>query len=192
VTEAIQVRVLGRATLAPTPRRLPLFDASFGELRTEGAVRGDGLQTYVVESTMVQLLRHARSDPTHEIGGWLFGEYAIDGDWPFVIVTQHLPARGRAPNGAAFHLTIEDQEEAESYRRAHPELHAVGWYHSHPIGLRFSEQDRGVHRGLFRQAHHIALVMWLGGRTGEGGRIGCVSWNGDRLTEAGGFFVLPG
>lgn len=73
-----------------------------------------------------------------------------------------------------------------AFRDKHyPRLLVIGWYHSHPLGLRLSEVDITAHRSAFREPYQIALVMDLGGRD-----IGCAVWRDGQVSHVGGFFVV--
>jgi len=185
----ISIKV-GTPELIP-PQRLflplcsPLAEAG-ARVRSHGAVRRDGVQVYVWVSTLEAILAHGRSDPTHEVGGWLFGRYASDGVHHFVLVEESLQAKGGGKSTVSFRFTVEDQETAAAFREhSRPDLLTVGWYHSHPLGLALSDQDKDVHRTVFRQPFHIALVMGTGGRD-----IGCAVWDHGQISNIGGFFVL--
>ena len=133
-----------------------------------------------------EILGRGRSDPLHEVGGWLFGFYASDGTCPFVVVEGSMPAQGGSKSSVSFRFTCEDQERMASVKEEeYPDQLVLGWYHSHPIGLTLSDVDVEAHRTVFRQPFHIALVMGIGGR-----EVGCAVWDGDQVSDVGGFWVL--
>lgn len=183
----ISIKV-GTPELIPPQRLfLPLCSPLAGactRVRSHRTVRCDGVQVYVWASTLEAVLAHGRSDPTHEVGGWLFGRYGSDGVHRFVLVEESLQAKGGGRSMVSFRFTVEDQEAAAAFRE-HSDLLTVGWYHSHPLELALSDQDKDVHRTVFRQPFHVALVMGIGGRD-----IGCAVWDHDQISDVGGFFVL--
>lgn len=187
MTANISIKVGPLEVIPPQQMFLPLCSPLAGtgtRVHSHGAVRCDGLQVYVWASTLEAILAHGRSDPTHEVGGWLFGRYGSDGVHPLVLVEETLRAKGGGRSMVSFRFTVEDQEAVATFRE-HSDLLTVGWYHSHPLGLALSDQDKDVHRIVFRQPFHVVLVMGIGGRD-----IGCAVWDHGQISDVGGFFVL--
>lgn len=62
----------------------------------------------------------------------------------------------------------------------------VGWYHSHPhMGVFFSGQDKAVHRIVFDQPWHIALVV-----DPSTARRGLFGGNQGELVGLPGYYVI--
>lgn len=151
-----------------------------------GTIIPEGVLAFIWDEALEGILEHGKSDPTREVGGWLIGTHATDILSEFVIIKAWFPAVQGKASAVSFKFTHEDQMAlgAAMTSRYH-DLQILGWYHSHPLGLELSEDDKQVHRGVFNKPYHIALVMMSGGA-----QVGCAGWRDGLISEVGGFFIL--
>lgn len=183
-----RITIIEQVALNPESMPLPFFwqnGSGLRGIRSEGRALGGDLLVFIWKDCMQVLLEHARSSPRHEIGGLLLGRYCHDGQQQFVIVERGLPTPDTG-SLIEFRFTSSAVEQVDvEHHSKYPELQRLGWYHSHPIGLRLSDPDLDIHRRIFRAPHHIAIVMMTGGK-----EIGCAAWEQGQVGEVGGFFVL--
>lgn len=185
----IEIIVEPSAPIRPHSMPLPLFASSsttITRVRSYKPVRCDRLLVFVWADALDAVLAHGQSDRVNEVGGWLLGQYGSDGTHRFVLIEASVPARGGSKSPGGFSFTCEDQEElADLKEKQYSNLLIVGWYHSHPMGMRLSGVDERTHRTVFNEPFHIAMVMSTGGRD-----IGCAVWDDGKISDVGGFFVL--
>ncbi|CAG0935166.1 hypothetical protein TFLX_03998 [Thermoflexales bacterium] len=174
--------------ILPGEMPLPLFKPiirGVTRVRSFKSVECSTLLVFVWAEILANIVEHGRSDLVNEIGGWLLGEYASDGINKFVVIEASLPAQGGRKGPAHFCFTCEAQQQFADARESHfPHLQVVGWYHSHPLGMRLSEMDKQVHQN-FNEPFQVAMVLSTGGWD-----IGCAVWKNGQISEVGGFFVL--
>ncbi len=178
-----------RETVIPPDNTLTLPFFWHGDLQLQqcGDVVGWEVLVFVRDPCRQAMEEHARRSPQHEIGGLLLGRYGIAGGQRFVIVEEVLPAPG-VGSMVEFRFTAGAIQELDAeHNRRYTHLLRLGWYHSHPMGLRLSGTDLAIHRGIFRAPHQIAIVLQTGGHA-----IGCAVWHGKEVSPVGGFFVLEG
>ena len=133
-----------------------------------------------------QMLAHARSDTTREIGGVLFGQQLKSRHGLCTVVTGALEAKDTEAGVA--HVTFSHDTWSDIYRRLDEhggEAKIVGWYHSHPgFGIFLSNQDMFIQRNFFTAPGQIAIVV-----DPIGNRWGQFRWREEQVKPSGGFWV---
>jgi proteasome lid subunit RPN8/RPN11 len=123
----------------------------------------NGLQVFVSDRVLKDVLSHVQSDLRHEQGGVLIGYPYWDRmiGISFVDVIAAIPALGA--EGTPVHLQFTSDAWAYMSRvisEHYEDCVVVGWYHSHPgLGIFFSGTDRATHRSFFNQPWSVALVV---------------------------------
>jgi len=133
-----------------------------------------------------QMLAHARSDTTREIGGVLVGQQLKSRHGLCTVVTGALEAKDTEAGVA--HVTFSHDTWSDIYRRLDEQgddAKIVGWYHSHPgFGIFLSNQDLFIQRNFFTAPGQIAIVV-----DPVGNRWGQFRWRDDAVKPSGGFWV---
>lgn len=185
-----QITIFDETKIEPQPLPLPFFwsDASNTvRIRTLGAVLGLDLLVFVWVQAYQDMIRHARAGRTNEVGGILLGRYCQAGPHRFVLVEQNLRSH-QTGNSHEFRFALEAIDRLDAIHRVeYPELIRLGWYHSHPMGLKLSDTDLSAHQRIFKQPHQLAIVMMTGGH-----EMGCAVWHRGKVSPVGGIFVLDG
>jgi proteasome lid subunit RPN8/RPN11 len=111
------------------------------------------------ESVFRDVGRHAAEDTTLECGGVLLG--TVEGDTGAIAVTAALRADGASRRADSLRFTHEVIAEIHHQREIHfPDLHIVGWYHTHPgYGIFLSADDLFMHRNFFDAPYQVAYVI---------------------------------
>lgn len=146
-----------------------LIDIQFGlppllatnNLESVGKPDTSKLQILVSADAFSKIDQHAKSDLSKEIGGFLIGRpYEWEGQ-SFVEIITALKAETRSSSAVHFKFSHDTWiHTQETVRTKYPELHIVGWYHTHPrFAVFMSAQDLDIHRGFFRAPWHVALVL---------------------------------
>jgi proteasome lid subunit RPN8/RPN11 len=145
------------------------------------------VRVIIYASTLHQIEQHLASDTTKELGGVLLGEVCIWQDHTYIEIQSFLPADTTSHSSVHFTFTVEtwvalDQAREERF----PDRYMVGWYHSHPrLGVFFSGQDNDVHRVVFNQPWHVALVIDPNAK-----QVGFFGWVDSRLARLPGYYIL--
>ena len=133
-----------------------------------------------------QMLAHARSDTTREIGGVLYGRQIKSRHGLCTVVTGALEAKDTEAGVA--HVTFSHDTWNDIYRRLDEhgdDAKIVGWYHSHPgFGIFLSNQDMFIQRNFFTAPGQIAIVV-----DPIGNRWGQFRWRDEQVKPSGGFWV---
>ncbi len=113
----------------------------------------------VLNPVRAAIVAHTREDTTLECGGVMLG--SVDGETGDVVVSAALRADGASRQADSLRFTHEVINDIHERRQErHPDLHIVGWYHSHPgYGVFLSADDLFMHRHFFAAPFHLALVL---------------------------------
>lgn len=129
---------------------------------------------------------HVASEPDREVGGFLVGRPYQWENRLYVEVTGALP--GEETSSSAAHLTISADTWARAQaavRQRFPNMHIVGWYHTHPrFHVFMSSQDLAIHEGFFREPWHVSLVIDPSRRD-----AGFFVWDKGGVTAAKGYHI---
>ena len=104
---------------------------------------------------------HLLSDTRKELGGFLLGtSYQEDGRL-YVEIEAAVVAHSDKNGPVHFTFTADSWALAHQEREAfYPDLHIVGWFHSHPdLGVFYSADDVTVHTTAFSSLWHVGLVV---------------------------------
>jgi len=133
----------------------------------------------VIEKAAYQNIRdHANVDTSVELGGVLAGQLMKDSDGPFLLVKHALRGVATKRTSSQVTFTHETWEQIhDEMEQKYPDLHIVGWYHTHPgFGIFLSEMDEFIQDHFFNLPHQVAFVfdplsdenglfMWRNGRS---------------------------
>jgi proteasome lid subunit RPN8/RPN11 len=148
------------------------------------------LRVFVELDVMRDMQAHALSNTGIELGGVLLGgQYKDDAGVPFVVVGDSLRAQHYESSQHSFKFTHDTWAEITRQRQEFPpDLHMIGWYHTHPgFGVFLSGMDLFICEHFFRGELDVALV--IDPRRGE---CGWFHWTGEPqepIRRAGGFSV---
>ena len=104
---------------------------------------------------------HLLSDIRKELGGFLLGtSYQEDGRL-YVDIDAAVIAHSDKNGPVHFTFTADSWAMAHQEREQfYPDLHIVGWFHSHPdLGVFYSADDVTVHTTAFSSLWHVGLVV---------------------------------
>ncbi|HEV3164152.1 MAG TPA: Mov34/MPN/PAD-1 family protein, partial [Isosphaeraceae bacterium] len=171
----------------PARLRRPDFDDRWACIAYQVPGPND-LPIYLDYLTADAIERHALRDTSVELGGILLGQECVDEvtGLPFVWVTKSLEAKHYENTQSSFTYTHESWEEITRERdRQYPDLHIVGWYHTHPdFGIFLSSHDQFIHRHFFAQPLQVAYVVDPIRQT-----RGFFQWRNDDLDQVGGYYL---
>jgi proteasome lid subunit RPN8/RPN11 len=108
-----------------------------------------------------EMMEHAGSETSVEIGGMLVGTPSREGERLVAEVVQAIPATKGRSQGHSFTFSHEAWDEINDSLAANEErLSLIGWYHTHPgFEVFFSGHDRFAHLSFFREPFQFALVI---------------------------------
>ena len=104
---------------------------------------------------------HLLSDTRKELGGFLLGTSYQEDDRLYVEIEAAVVAHSDKNGPVHFTFTADSWALAHQEREAfYPDLHIVGWFHSHPdLGVFYSADDVTVHTTAFSSLWHVGLVV---------------------------------
>jgi len=145
------------------------------------------IRVIVSASTLQEIERHLASDVTAELGGVLLGQVCLWQDHTYVEIGAFVPADSSSRSSVHFTFTTETWIAlTQIVEERFPDSYMVGWYHSHPrLGVFFSAQDSDVHRVVFNQPWHVALVI-----DPSSAQAGFFGWLQGRLARLPGYYLL--
>jgi proteasome lid subunit RPN8/RPN11 len=171
-------------SIVPTQRKPSLTTRPF---KCFGKPEEAPVQVVIYASALRRIEQHLASNVTTELGGVLVGEVCVWEDYTWVEI--HFSLSANTPTHGPVHFTFTADtwiELTQALEDQFPEHYMVGWYHSHPrLGVFFSGQDSDVHRVVFNQPWHVALV--IDPSTGQAGFFG---WVNGRPARFPGYYVL--
>lgn len=149
--------------LAGLPEQKPPLDEqtlSHGRVTSDNS-RANQVQVIMHQEALAQVESHGNSDTYTELGGVLLGTAYQHEGTTYVEVEAAIPARSREHGPVHFTFTAEAwatlHQEREKY---YPELHIVGWFHTHPnLTVFYSADDVVVHSVAFSMPWHVGLVV---------------------------------
>ena len=155
------VRLLPPTDTTPLRSKMPLERAQ--RWRSPFEQNEDPLvSVFMTSNAFVRCCAHAGSDPDHEVGGGLVGEWHEDERLgSFVLVDGIIPAR-HTRQGSAFLTFTQDTLVAmnEELEDRYPNRQLVGWFHTHPrMGVFLSSYDVWLHQHFFPEPWQVALVI---------------------------------
>ena len=181
----VGITVVDRENLITVSQTSPPLLAQNG-LSLVGASPEGQLQILVSQEAFATINTHATSDISHEVGGFLVGRPYDWNDLHYVEVIAAVP--GEFTSASMAHLTLSPDTWAHAQatvREKFPDMHIVGWYHTHPrMGVFLSGQDLAIQEGFFRQPWHVALVIEPVSR-----EAGFFVWESGQVREASGYRV---
>lgn len=174
----------------PRRKRRPDRDAHYATAACGAPASGE-LRIYVELDTWRELLDHASSDTSVELGGVLLGGFYVDDDGePFVWITDSLRAEHYEATRGSFKFT-HDTWQSITRRKAEysDETRMTGWYHTHPDwGVFLSSLDLFICEHFFGQPLDLALV--LDPCRGDWGFFQWTGEAGQPPRRTGGFFLV--
>ncbi len=170
--------------IVPTQREPALATRPFKRV---GKPEEAPVRVVICASAFHKIEQYLATNMTMELGGVLVGEVCVWKGHTYVEIHSSLPADTPRHGPAHFTFTAETWIElTQALEDQFPDRYMVGWYHSHPrLGVFFSGQDNDVHRVVFNQPWHVALV--IDPSTGQAGFYG---WTDDRPDRLPGYYVL--
>ncbi|MFO7947076.1 MAG: LysM peptidoglycan-binding domain-containing protein [Armatimonadota bacterium] len=134
---------------------IELNDTDSGAASTEEAPR-----VIFAKEVIGEVVDHAQSDTSREIGGVLLGTVTHEED-RVVLVEARIPAaHTRAARGNVTFTHDTWAEINEAIDEQYPDMEIVGWYHSHPnFGIFLSSYDMFIHENFFSAPWQIAYVV---------------------------------
>lgn len=180
------VKVVGSERLISVTQSSPLL-LQAENLTTMGSIENEPVHVLVGSDAFTNIDRHAKSDTSQEVGGFLVGRpFEWKGQTYVEIVDAFI---GEVSSSSAVHWTISHRtwiHAQSTVREQFPGLHIVGWYHTHPnMSVFFSTQDYAIHEGFFRELWHVALVLEPSSR-----EAGFFIWDEQFVREASGYQVV--
>lgn len=138
------------------------------------------------DHVLAEILRHARSDISHEIAGVLLGEVYGDSVQRVVVVDACIrAAHTRAARGNVTFTHDTWEQINATIDEEYPDLEIVGWYHSHPdFGIFLSSYDTFIHENFFSAPWQIAYVI-----DPVRGDRGCFVWRDGGIERLDDHFV---
>ncbi|MDP4181514.1 MAG: Mov34/MPN/PAD-1 family protein [Bacillota bacterium] len=116
---------------------------------------------FISEKAYKNILEHAASNTSVEIGGVLIGSIYHDHAGYYLEITDSIIARKTENSGA--NVTFTHDTWADILNKKDSKFSdklIVGWYHSHPdFDIFLSSQDMHIHENFFNQAHQVAFVV---------------------------------
>ena len=145
------------------------------------------LRVIIWAGTLGKICDQLSSDMERELGGVLVGEACLWEGCTYVEVRSCLAACTPSHGPVHFTFTAETWIALDRAMDDEPSgRYMVGWYHSHPrLGVFFSQQDGDVHRVVFNQPWHVALV--IDPSTGEAAFFG---WAEGRPVHLPGYYIV--
>jgi proteasome lid subunit RPN8/RPN11 len=145
------------------------------------------IRVIVTPGILREIERHLASDVNTELGGVLIGQACLWQDQTYVEVGAFVPAESPSRSSVHFTFTTETWIAlTQLVEDRFPDSYMVGWYHSHPrLGVFFSAQDNDVHRVVFNQPWHVALVL-----DPSAAQAGFFGWIDGRLARLPGYYLL--
>lgn len=147
----------------------------------------------VIENAVLQqMLTHAQSDLSRELGGILLGhsfhveaapdQASYDSTWHGLWIRCLLPAQAFASTPTRLTFTHETWELWNRQRLAFPSSWSiVGWYHTHPRwGIFLSDWDQFLCQNFFDREDQIAIVV-----DPVQDRLGVFEWNSPQYDSQG-------
>jgi proteasome lid subunit RPN8/RPN11 len=128
---------------------------------TTDAPDAQNILVFLESSARDALYHQSEADTSREHGGILLGEPFNDGSGAYyVVVDDVVPAYGTA--GSPIHLRFQPNSWQNVWKRLNdrPDLHVIGWYHTHPgLGVFLSGTDMRTQQLHFSQPWHLAVVL---------------------------------
>lgn len=177
------------ATLAVQKPPLDEHTLSHGRVSSDTSPANQ-VQVIMHQEALAQVESHGNSDTYTELGGVLLGVAYRHEETTYVEVQAAIPARSTEHGPIHFTFTAEAWSQLHQEREAHyPDLHIVGWFHTHPnLTVFYSADDVVVHSVAFSMPWHIGLVVDPVRR--EAAYFGWV--HNDNLPEGREILPLPG
>ena len=180
----IEIRI-GPTESLPIPRRPPAWHWRSRPVAVAG---GPQVDPVLAEEALVAIHRQAAASE-NEVCGLLLGRIR---EWQgryFPEVTAAVP--GETAESGPAHVTFTGETWTRmlaSVEELHPREVVLGWYHSHPrMEVFLSEMDLSIHRQLFTQPWHLAMVI-----NAQDQRFALFSWQDGEIAAARQLSIVEG
>jgi proteasome lid subunit RPN8/RPN11 len=131
-----------------------------GRVQTDTS-RANQVQVIMHQEALAQVESHGNSNTYAELGGVLLGHAYQHEGVVYVEALAAIPARSTEHGPVHFTFTAEAWSQLHLERETHyPDLHIVGWFHTHPnLTVFYSADDVVVHSVAFSMPWHVGLVV---------------------------------
>ncbi len=170
----------------PVPQQLPLTDGKFIRIDANGQIASNQLLVFLSQDVYELITAQAREHDPWEVGGALLGQYCVDGETRFVIVSAAIPCDLGSATPASINFPPEFWQHVEEVHTSqYPGLLRLGPYHSHPgYGVGPSSTDHMTILQAFSRPHHISLIY-----DPHIDQIGFTCWQENELMPPSGCFI---
>ncbi len=150
-----------------------------------GAPEKDKVKIIISADVYDNIAKHSKEDLTHELGGFLIGDYQENKNDIYVNIVGAIRAQATDSQSASLKFThetwdIANKEKDESY----PDNRIIGWYHTHPtFGIFLSGYDQFIQKNFFDLPFQIAYVVDPVNK-----RDGFFHWDNGNITKSEGFY----
>lgn len=151
---------IGQDDRVTLPERKPPPLNQMGLIHGERPIANE-VQVLIRQEALYVIDEHALSDVRTELGGVLLGQaYQYKGQI-YVQVDAAVTAKSDQHGPVHFTFTADAWAGIHREREEHyPNLHIVGWFHTHPdLGVFYSSDDVVVHSVAFDMPWHVGLVV---------------------------------
>ena len=175
-----------RESRAPISFPLPLTHDMFDGIVASGAIAGDRLMVFMAADVYDHIREHSKKHDPREVGGALLGQYCLDGETRFVIVSTAIPCDLGSATPVSINFPPEFWQAVEEVHTSrYPGLLRLGPYHSHPgYGVHPSGTDQTTILRTFSHPHHISIIY-----DPHADELGYTCWQDGELMEPSGCFI---
>lgn len=166
---------------------LPVKSLSPGPYQVHGTKSAGDLNILISRNTLHEIEQDAVKRDV-EGGGLLLGEvFREETSGELVIhITAHIPAVGaRGTIGSVWFTSEIWDAMLRAREQRYPNAQVVGWYHDHSIGTWLSLDDEFIHKNIFKEPWHVALVL---GRRDGARRF--FQWKGGQIVPCDFFRII--
>jgi len=140
---------------------LPVRPLPPGPYQVHGTKAAGDLNILISRGTLQEIEQDALKRDV-EGGGLLLGEaFTEEASGELTVhITAHIPATGARGTMGSLWFTSEAWDAMLRVReQRYPDAQVVGWYHDHSIGTWLSLDDEFIHKNVFKEPWHLALVL---------------------------------
>lgn len=150
-----------------------------------GTPEKDKVKIILTSDTYNKMAKHAKEDLSHELGGFLIGNYQENKEDVYVNIIGAIRAQATDSQSASLKFTHETWDLANKEKDdKYPDGRIIGWYHTHPtFGIFLSGYDQFIQKNFFDLPFQIAYVVDPVNK-----RDGFFHWDNGNITKSQGFY----
>ena len=169
----------------PPEKLIPTLDPT-RTVEAMGSVAGDDLHIFLGVDTLREIVRYAKSDIAHELGGVLPGSFYRHRDRLWIEIDGYIKAQSYVNTSASFKFTHDSWSAITREKEARfADRPLVGWQHTHPgYGVFLSGMDLFIQTHFFNLPYQVALVVDPRADT-----LGFFQWKRGKVSPCGFFYV---